>query len=259
VTTGLGVGVSPQSNVLEVEQLTWRVGGLTIVDGVSFQIRDGEFVSLIGPNGAGKSSLVNLLSGVTRSSVGTIRFRGEDITTCKPHARTRKGIGRTFQTSSLFPRLTVLENARLAAQAELGGSLSLVRRPRMTDRADELARHWLSEVGLAGVVKQEAGSLSHGDKRKLELAVVMCSEPRLLILDEPTAGVASEEVQPMVDVVKRAHRAAATVIMVEHRMDIVATVSDRIAVMHHGKLLMIDTPDAVLSDPTVRESYLGKL
>jgi branched-chain amino acid transport system ATP-binding protein len=243
--------------VLRTTGLTWRVGGYTIVHDVDLAVGAGEFMSIIGPNGAGKTTIINLLSGVLTPTEGSIELFGADISGLRPAARTRRGMGRTFQTSSLFARLTVHENARLAAQVALGHSLSLWRRPRSGDAASARAAEALDEVGLGGRAGELVAGLNHGDKRKLEIAVVLCSDPQLLLLDEPTAGVSAEDVEPLVDVVRRVHRAGRTVVMVEHRMELVTDLSDRIAVMHHGELLRCDTPAAVVADATVRQAYLG--
>jgi branched-chain amino acid transport system ATP-binding protein len=243
---------------LRVTGLTWRVGGLTIVDDISIEVRSGEFLSLIGPNGAGKTSLINLLSGVHRPQQGSIELEGSDVTGLRPSDRTRRGLGRTFQTSSLFPGLRVLENVRLAAQAHLGGSLNLWQRPRSDDRAHQAAAAALERAGLAGRGMERVSGLSHGDKRKLELAVVLAGDPKVLLLDEPTAGVSAEQVEPLVDLIRQLHRGGRTVVMVEHRMEFVIDVSERIAVLDQGRLLATGTPGQIMQDPRVRQAYLGQ-
>ena len=243
--------------VLRTVGLTWKVGGFTIVEDVNLAVREGEFLSVIGPNGAGKSTLINLLSGTALPVAGRIELDGVEVTRARPAARVRRGLGRTYQTSSLFPGLTVLENARLAAQARQGGSLALWRRPARGDAAARTARQRLDEVGLAGRADDLVAGLPHGDKRKLEIALVLCGEPTVLLLDEPTAGVSAEEVDPLVAVVRDVHAAGRTVVMVEHHMELVTEISDRIAVMHQGRLLVCDTPEVVMADPTVQEAYLG--
>jgi branched-chain amino acid transport system ATP-binding protein len=243
--------------VLETRGLTWRVGGFTIVSDVDLQVRAGEFLSVIGPNGAGKSTLINLLSGVHRPTAGTVTLAGRDVTRTRPADRVRLGLGRTFQTSSLFLGLSVLENARLAVQARLGGSLAPWRRPGPRDRATRRAGEVLEQVGLASRAPDLVAGLPHGDKRKLEIAVVLCGDPQVLLLDEPTAGVSAEEVEPLVAVVREVHAAGRTVVMVEHHMDLVVGLSDRIAVLHRGRLLRCDDPQAVMADAGVREAYLG--
>lgn len=241
--------------VLRTTGLTWRVGGFTIVEDIDLTVHAGEFLSVIGPNGAGKSTLINLLSGTSTPVAGRIELGGQDVTRRSPAQRARAGLGRTFQTSSLFAGLTVLENARLAAQARHGSALW--RRPRPQDRATTTARQRLEEVGLGGRADLLVAELPHGDKRKLEIAVVLCGDPQVLLLDEPTAGVSAEEVGPLVDVVRAVHAGGRTVVMVEHHMELVTGMSDRIAVMHQGRLLRLDTPAAVMADATVRDAYLG--
>jgi branched-chain amino acid transport system ATP-binding protein len=243
--------------ILSTHDLSWSVGGIKIITDVSIELRRGEFLSVIGPNGAGKSSLVNLLSGVVKPTAGSVTFRGHDVTRSSPAARAQHGMARTFQTSSIFLERTVLENVRLAAQAHLGGSASLVRRPSRKDEATQRALAIVETVALAGVVDRKAGELSHGDKRKLEIAIVAVQNPVVLLLDEPTSGASAEEVDVIIDIARDIHRLGNSVLMVEHRIELVASVSDRVAVMNNGGLLMIDTPDVVLADPTVQAAYLG--
>ncbi len=246
-----------RSPALTIASLGWGVGGLVIVQGVDLEIARGEFVSVIGPNGAGKTSLINLISGVYAPRSGAITLLGHDVTRMRPADRTRRGLGRTFQTSSLFHGLTVEENVRLAAQAALGGSLNLITIPRPGDRAHDRAASALERVGLADLRTDLVRELSHGDKRKLEMAVVLASDAQVLLLDEPTAGVSVEETRPLVDLIHDVHKGGATIVMVEHRMEFVVDVSDRIAVMHEGSLLTVGTPAAVMADERVRSAYLG--
>ncbi len=247
-------GVPP---AVRVSGLEWGVGGLTIIDHVSLDVAQGEFLSVIGPNGAGKTSLINLITGVHRPRAGTIEVMGTDITRLRPAARIGRGLGRTFQASSLFPQLTVHENVRIAAQAALGGSLHLLRRPRPGDDAHRVTADALDRVGLGERAATSAGSLSHGDKRKVELAMALAGDPAVLLLDEPTAGVSVEETEPLVDLIRSVHALGKTVVMVEHRMEFVVGVSDRIAVLHRGGLLTVGSPDSVMADQAVRTAYLG--
>jgi branched-chain amino acid transport system ATP-binding protein len=244
--------------ILSVRDLSWGVGGFTILSDITLDVRSGEFLSVIGPNGAGKTSLLNVISGVNRARSGSVHLDGGDITRLRPAARVRRGLGRTFQTSSLFASLSVAENARLAAQAARGGSLSLVSRPRWEDDATRFGLTALREVGLADRHADRVADLSHGDKRKLEIALLLCSDPEVLLLDEPTAGVSTEEVEPLVDVIRAVHGRGRTVIMVEHRMELVVDVSERIVVLHNGRLLTVGTPDEVMDDPVVQSAYLGE-
>jgi branched-chain amino acid transport system ATP-binding protein len=235
-----------------------RIRGVTIVDDVSIDVNEGEFLVIIGPNGAGKTTLFNLLSGVTRPSSGRVTFRGTDITTAPPYVRARLGLGRTFQTSTIFAELTTLENARLAAQAYLGGSGRLWVLADDQQDAIERARGALASVGLEARAATKAASLSHGEKRKLDLAILLCGDPTVVLLDEPTAGIAVEDVPEMMTLIRSIHRDQhKTVLMVEHRMDLIMGLADRMAVMHHGQLLAIDTPERIVANEIVQSAYLG--
>ena len=243
---------------IETRGLSLRFGGATIVDDVSFTVPAGLFVSIIGPNGAGKTSLFNLLSGLYSPSAGSVWLRGDDITGMPPFARVRQGLGRSFQLTTVFAGLSTLENTRLAAQATHPGNYAFWRGAGHNRAARERAAWALETVGLAGKERVVAGSLSHGDKRKLDLAILLCSEPDVLLLDEPTAGVSAEEVPVMLDVIRRIRQVEGkTVLMVEHKMDVVHDLSDRVAVLANGALVAYDTPAAVMADPFVRSAYLG--
>jgi branched-chain amino acid transport system ATP-binding protein len=244
--------------ILTTRDLTWGVGGFTILEDIDLDVRAGEFLSIIGPNGAGKTSLLNVISGINVARAGQVHLAGEDITGLRPAKRVQRGLGRTFQTSSLFPGLTLVENARLAAQAARGGSLSLVARPRWEDDATRAGIDALEEVGLGARANGPVADLSHGDKRKLEIALLLCTDPDVLLLDEPTAGVSVEEVDPLVAVIRDVHARGRTVVMVEHRMELVVDASDRIAVLHNGRLLTVGAPDEVMADPVVQSAYLGE-
>jgi branched-chain amino acid transport system ATP-binding protein len=245
--------------ILSTQDLRWDVGGAQIVAGVSLEVPAGECLAIIGPNGAGKTSLFNLLSGLIRPTAGRVELRGRDITNDPPHRRTRAGLGRTFQVSSVFPLLSVHENVRLAAEASLGGTLRLWRRAGRVREALDRASSALEQVGLAARARTPAGSLSHGDKRKLELAMLLAADRRVILLDEPMAGVSAEEVGGLVELISSGHRGEGrTVLMVEHHMEVVTGLAERIAVMHHGALLACDTPDAVMANATVQEAYLGE-
>ena len=244
--------------VLETRGLTLRFGGATIVDDVSFAVPAGLFVSIIGPNGAGKTSLFNLLSGLYRPTAGRVLLRGDDLTALSPAARVRRGLGRSFQVTSIFPGLATLENARLAAQAARPGNFALWRGAARDRLARERAVWALETVGLRGQDTVLAGALAHGDKRKLDLALLLCSEPEVLLLDEPTSGVSAEEVPVILDVIRRIRRVEGkTVLMVEHKMDAVYDLSDRVAVLANGALVAYGEPAAVMADPFVRSAYLG--
>jgi branched-chain amino acid transport system ATP-binding protein len=245
--------------VLRVQGLSWAVGGARIVDGVTFDVADGEFVAVIGPNGAGKTSLFNLISGLLRPTGGTVELDGVDLGRDPAHRRARRGLGRTFQTSSVFAALPVAENVRLAAAAHRGTCLRLWRRANADTAARDAATAALRRVGLHRRSEQPAGTLSHGDKRKLELAILLAADPRILLLDEPMAGVGTGDVPALTELIRAIHRdERRTVLMVEHHMQVLLGLADRIAVMHHGALLALDTPAKVMADPTVQQAYLGE-
>ena len=235
-------------DVLSLTGLSWAVGGSAILSGVDLAVGEGEFVAVIGPNGAGKTSLFNLISGLNRASAGRIALDGADITVEAPHKRARRGIGRTFQSSSVFPTMTVAEHVALAAQ------VAAKRRAAVAGGSEVLDRVRLAEKSAA-----LAADLSHGDKRKLELAMLLASgAERLLLLDEPMAGVASGDVPELVEVIRSLHRdEGRTVLMVEHHMEVLLGLADRVAVMHHGALLAVDTPERIMADARVQEAYVG--
>jgi branched-chain amino acid transport system ATP-binding protein len=253
-----GVGPAARSGpapVLRVDELSWTVGGARIVDRVGLDVAPGEFVAVIGPNGAGKTSLFNLISGLIPATGGRIWLDGVDVTKAPAHRRARLGLGRTFQSSSVFGGLPVGENVRLAAAAARGSCLRLWRRASSFPVVDEA----LSRVGLADRAAELAGRLSHGDKRKLELAILLATDPRLILLDEPMAGVSAGDVPALTEVVRAIHRdEGRTVLMVEHHMEVLLGLADRVAVMHHGALLALGTPAEVIADPTVQDAYLGE-
>ncbi len=245
--------------ILATRNLGLDIGGARIVVDVSLEVAEGELLGIIGPNGAGKTTLFNLLSGLYRPSAGAIELDGREITREAPFRRTRAGIGRTFQVSSVFPLLTVFENARLAAESALGGTLRLWRRAASVRRAVDKARSALARVGLEGRSATRAGSLSHGDKRRLELAMLLAADPRVILLDEPMAGVSAENVPELVELIRAVHvQEGKTVLMVEHHMEVVTGLAQRIAVMHHGALLACDAPQAVMANETVQSAYLGE-
>jgi branched-chain amino acid transport system ATP-binding protein len=248
-----------EGSLLATRSLGLDIGGATIVADVSLEVAEGELLAIIGPNGAGKTSLFNLLSGIYRPTSGSIELDGRDVTRERPYQRTRLGLGRTFQVSNVFPLLTVLENVRLAAEASLGGTLRIWRRATWVREALERAGWALDRVGLGGRQQATAGELAHGEKRKLELAMLLAADPRVILLDEPMAGVSAEDVPELVELIGSVHRDEhKTVLMVEHHMEVVTGLAERIAVMHHGALLACDTPAAIMADETVQAAYLGQ-
>ncbi|HEX5598467.1 MAG TPA: ABC transporter ATP-binding protein [Micromonosporaceae bacterium] len=245
--------------MLATHGMTWRIGEVAIVDEVSLDLAPGEFLGVIGPNGAGKTSLFNLISGLRQPTEGRVLLRGEDITELPPHRRARRGLGRTFQASSVFGSLSVQENVRLAVQAHRGGSMKLWRRAAADQRVVVAADEALERVGLTHRATALAGTLAHGEKRKLEIALLLAGEPTVMLLDEPMAGVSAEDVPELVDVIRSLTAGSdRSVLMVEHHMDVILELADRIAVMHHGALLACDTPETVMANTTVQEAYLGE-
>ena len=247
------------AHILETSGLGLDIGGATIVADVGLEVRQGELLGIIGPNGAGKTTLFNLLSGLYRPTTGRILLDGEEITGLPPYRRTQLGLGRTFQISSVFPFLSVLENVRLAAEASIGGALRIWRRAGGVREALDRAAWALERVGLAALSPRLAGSLAHGDKRKLELAMLLAADKRVIMLDEPMAGVSSEEVPALVEVIRSVHAEhGKTVLMVEHHIAVVTGLAERIAVMHHGRLLALDTPENVMRNAEVQAAYVGE-
>jgi branched-chain amino acid transport system ATP-binding protein len=251
--------VDDDSSILTTRQLGLDIGGATIVAGVGLEVPAGEFLGIIGPNGAGKTTLFNLLSGLMRPTAGRIELAGRDVTDEPVHARTQAGLGRTFQISSVFPQLSVLENVRLAVDASRGGAMRIWRRATSLGDEGERARWALSRVGLEDRAALPAGSLPHGDKRKLELAMLLGADRQVLLLDEPMAGVSAGDVPGLVEVIRAVHREEQkTVLMVEHHIGVVTGLAERIAVMHHGSVLAVDTPERVMENAEVQEAYLGE-
>ena len=249
-------GSSPAA--LRAAGLGLRIGGSEILSEVNLEVEEGRFLGVIGPNGAGKSTLLNLMSGLLEPTSGTIEFEGRDMRGVKPPARARLGLGRTFQTSSLFNSLSVLENARLAAQARHGGSMRIWHRPGPNDASTSTALESLAAVGLADKAGRVTGVLSHGEKRKLELALLLAGEARVLLLDEPMAGVNTEDVPMLVELIGRLHSEGRTVVMVEHHMAVVLGLAQKVAVLDFGRLLAFGDPEAVMADEAVQSAYLGE-
>ena len=243
---------------LETRSLTIRFGGHVAVDAVSCAFRPGQLTAIVGPNGAGKTTYFNLMSGQLRATGGAVLVRGGDVTRLDAPRRARLGIGRAFQLTNLFPGLSVIENVRLATQARAGVHYEMTRpwmvRRDLIDRADAV----LSEVGLSARATQRVASLSHGDQRKLEVAMMMALEPEILMFDEPTAGMSVDEVPVLLDLIARLKRdPSKTILLVEHKMDVVRSLADRIIVLHNGRLVADGDPAEVIASPIVQEAYLG--
>jgi branched-chain amino acid transport system ATP-binding protein len=246
--------------ILEARHLHKAFGGLVAVDDVSLSIGRATTHSIIGPNGAGKTTLFNLLSGKYKPTLGQVIYNNQDVTALPMFRRAQKGMGRSFQITNLFPNLTVLENARLAAQALGGDNFRFLRRAESFPQYTQKALDVLEITGLADARNLTANVLPHGGKRKLELAMILASNPDILLLDEPTAGMASEQVPELMTVIERIRaQGGKTIVMVEHNMNVVMNVSDRITVMHQGRVLVEGTPREIATDQTVQNVYLGQL
>jgi branched-chain amino acid transport system ATP-binding protein len=243
--------------VLETRRLSVAFGGLVAVDNVSLQVRPGEFKSVIGPNGAGKTTFFNLISGVYRPVAGQVLFKGREITGLPPYEISRLGIGRSFQITNLFPNLTTLENVRLAVQSRANVGARFLSHFSAYRRFLERAEEVLAATGLSGREQVVANALAHGDKRKLEIAMLLAADPEVLLLDEPTAGMSHDEVPGILEVIAGIKRAGKTILLVEHKIDVVMSLSDSIAVLNRGALIADGPPAAVAADAAVQQAYLG--
>ena len=242
--------------LLRAEKIGRKFGGFTALEEVSVDFQPGRLTSIIGPNGAGKSTFFNVVSGSFPPTSGRIVFDGQDITGSAQHLFAHRGIAKSFQITNLFPQLTVVENVRVAAQARRTTFDMWSARGALSELA-ERAMALLALVGLSARANEPAGNLAHGDQRSLEIAVALACDPRLLLLDEPTAGMSPEEARGMMDLILRLNQER-TVVVVEHRMKLVMGVSDHIVVLHHGRLLAEGTPDEIRTHPEVRRVYLGQ-
>ena len=244
--------------MLETRDLTIRFGGHVAVDHVSCAFTPGTLTAIVGPNGAGKTTYFNLISGQLRASEGSVRLNGVDITNAAASARTHAGLGRAFQLTQLFPNLSVIENVRLAVQSRRKQGLNLwsvwLDQRGTLDRAMEL----VTLVALADRADAHASSLPHGDQRKLEVAMLMALEPSVYMFDEPTAGMSVDDVPVILDLIRALKREAnKTILLVEHKMDVVRELADRIIVLHNGQLVADGDPATVIASKVVQEAYLG--
>jgi len=242
--------------LLRASGLTRRFGGLAAVNGVALDLHVGEVHAVIGTNGAGKSTLINLLSGELPASSGRIEFDGRDVTRMAQAQRARAGIGRSYQRTTVFPEFSTLENARLCAQAAYARPWAVWQRAQGCADSLALARAALASAGLAELASQRAGALSHGAQRQLEIAMCLATQPRVLLLDEPLAGMGAEETDRMLALLA-ALKATHAVLLVEHDMDAVFRVADRITVMVNGEVIASDAPQAIRANHAVRVAYLG--
>jgi branched-chain amino acid transport system ATP-binding protein len=244
--------------VIETKDLTIRFGGNVAVNSVNLAFDEYRLKSIIGPNGAGKTTLFNLISGQYKPTSGRVYFNGEDVTGLDPASRTKLGIGRSFQLTNIFPTLTVLENVRLALQSKADVGMVFWRHWRSYTELEDRAYDLLKQVLLEDRWGHTASTLTHGEQRKLEIAILLGLDPAVLLLDEPTAGMSIEEVPAILEIIqdiKATHNR--TILLVEHKFDMIMTVSDSIAVLKEGRLICDDTPEAVSNNEEVQAAYLG--
>jgi branched-chain amino acid transport system ATP-binding protein len=242
--------------VLRIEALCKYFGGLLVTDSVTLAINPGELHAVIGPNGAGKTTLINQISGLIRPDAGRIELGGRDVTALPTHARAALGVARSFQITSVLPRFSVLQNVALAVQARSGSSFRFFGRADHERALNEEAETVLAEVGLSARAHEPALALSHGEKRVLELAIALAIRPKLLLLDEPMAGIGRDETERLIAVL-RALKGRFPVLLVEHDMTAVFALADRISVLIYGRILASGAPDVVRADPAVIAAYLG--
>jgi branched-chain amino acid transport system ATP-binding protein len=245
------------SAILEARELRKSFGALAATDGVSLELREGETHAIIGPNGAGKTTLISQLAGNLRPDSGSIHFAGEDVTRLSAPQRAHKGFARSFQITSIYRDFSALDNVALAVQAHAGHSFRFWRAARSDDALRAPAQAILNEVGLGSRADVLAANLAHGEQRQLEIAMVLATRPRLLLLDEPVAGMGVDESQRMVQFLATL-KGRQTIVLVEHDMDAVFTLADRISVLVYGRIIATGTPQEIRANREVRAAYLGE-
>jgi len=242
--------------ILQVEKLRKQFGGLSATQDVDLDIRKGELVAIIGPNGAGKTTLINLLTGVYPCDSGVIRFQGEDVTSMPVHSRSLRGLARSFQITSVFPEMTVLENVAIAAQAHRGHSYRFWRKVGNDSQIFDAARATLADLGMEAHLDRPAAMLAHGEKRVLEIAMALVTGPKMLLLDEPMAGLGVEESRKMIAFIRNL-KGKLTILLIEHDMEAVFALADRILVLASGAIVASGPPEQIKTDPKVKLAYLG--
>jgi branched-chain amino acid transport system ATP-binding protein len=245
------------SNILEIRGLAKSFGALRASDGIDLDVREGETHAIIGPNGAGKTTLIGQLAGGIRPDRGEVRFAGEDITALPVAARARRGLSRSFQITSIYPDFSALENVMLSVQARSGHSFHFWRRAREDAGLRSPALALLEQVGLAARADAPAANLAHGEQRALEIAMALASSPRLMLLDEPVAGMGAEETRRMIAFLSTL-KGGKTIILVEHDMDAVFSLADRVSVLVYGRIIATDTPREIRANAEVKRAYLGE-
>jgi branched-chain amino acid transport system ATP-binding protein len=243
--------------LLSVRGLSKSFGALRACDGIDFEVREGETHAVIGPNGAGKTTFISQLAGNLRPDAGSVRFAGEDITGLPAPKRARRGLARSFQITSVYPEFTALDNVALAVQAHSGHSFRFWRTARADPALVEPAERVLEQVGLQQRKNILAANLAHGEQRQLEVAMALATDPRLLLLDEPMAGMGIEESQRMIALLSKLKQTK-TIILVEHDMDAVFRLADRISVLVYGRVIATDVPEKIKLNEEVRRAYLGE-
>jgi branched-chain amino acid transport system ATP-binding protein len=243
--------------LLRLESLRKNYGALVVTDDVSLSVESGELHAIIGPNGAGKTTLIHQISGLAPSGSGRILFDGEDVTRLPMHQRVRRGLARSFQITSILPGFSVLENVALAVQAHSGSSFRFFGNAAAEPALNEPAMACLGLVGLSSRAHRPAGILSHGEKRLLELAIALATEPKLLLLDEPLAGTGHEESARVVEILRRL-KDRYTIVLIEHDMDAVFSLADRVSVLVYGRVIATDSPERIRTNAEVRAAYLGE-
>ena len=244
--------------IIETKDLTIRFGGHVAVDHVNFQMESFTLKSIIGPNGAGKTTFFNMLTGQYKPTEGRVFLKGRDITDLSPAMRTHLGMGRSFQLTNIFPGLSVLENVRVAIQSREGFGLNFWKNYLHFSEAEDEAYELLQEVLLADKWSASSAELTHGEKRKLEIAILLALKPEILFLDEPTAGMAQEEVPTILEILQRIKDARdRTLLLVEHKMDMIMSLSDTIMVLQEGRIIADGVPDEIYRSEAVQEAYLG--
>lgn len=244
--------------VLETKSLSKAFGALVAVEDVDLAVEEGVIHSVIGPNGAGKTTLFNLLSGVYHPTSGTIKFQGRDITSFKLHERSRIGVGRSFQITSIFPELTVRENVRLSVQSRGDKNFRMLRRATQLKDVEDKTTTFLDQMELRQFEDQKAGTIPYGSQRSLDVAIALATEPDLLLLDEPTSGMTPEDTQKMIALIKAISKNY-TIVLIEHHMNVVMSISDKITVLHQGRIIAEGHPESIKENEEVRQAYLGGL
>jgi branched-chain amino acid transport system ATP-binding protein len=244
-------------SLLEVKDLHKDFSGLKVLTGINLSIEEGERHSIIGPNGAGKSTLFNIITGKYRPSLGRIFFDGEDITSLSPYKISRRGLARSFQIINIFPVMNVYQNVRNAILSKEKIRLNTFLRLEKMDRIDQETINVLESLGLIGIKDVLAGELSYGQQRALEIGIALATDPKLILLDEPTAGMTKEETKETVALIQNVTKGK-TLVVIEHDMDVVFSIAHRITVLYYGEILASGTPDEIRNSEKVKEAYLGK-